>query len=101
MKIYIDPELINDIRNCVSKDANIKELIDNCGRWMTYEKIVEEWEDFNCTPEDVISECYYIIDKDIKYYDIIDENKMLYCMVDEFLCDSIDFLKQQNKELIV
>ena len=91
MKIYIDPELINDIRNYVSKDANIKELIDNCGRWLSYRGIQAEWEDFGCTIENVMSDCYYIVEN----------NKIHYCMVDEFLCDSINFLKQQNEELII
>ena len=86
MKIYIDPELINDVRKNISKNANIEQLIEICGRWLSYKEIQEEWEDFNCTIEDIILECYYIVEG----------NKMLYCMVDEFLSDCYHIIQRLN-----
>lgn len=84
--MYIDPELINDVRKNISENANIKQLIEICGRWLSYRGIQAEWEDFDCTVEDVMSECYYIVE----------DNKILYCMVEEFLSDCCCIIKRLN-----
>lgn len=77
--MYIDPELIDYITKNYGKNIDIEKIIEHCGIWYSFEDIKKEWEDYEATLEDIVSDTYFIIE----------ENKILFCSVNNIL-DDID-----------
>lgn len=85
--MFIDPELVIYIEKNYGYNIDIDKVVENCGIWCSLDGIKAEWEDFEATLEDVISDTYFIVE----------DNKMLFCTVnnilediDMFLCNGIN-----------
>jgi hypothetical protein len=88
-KMYIENELCSWIHRRCSKanfrietEENMKEILENCGIWYSFEGIRAEREDFNMSLEDCIKEYWYVID----------ENKILFTNPDQFSDDLDEYL---------
>ena len=75
--MYIDKSLIALCEERYGKNFDINKAIECCGIWYSLEGVRAEWEDFDATLEEVISE----------YYFIIEENKILFCSPEQFISD--------------
>lgn len=65
--MFVDNELVEYITKNFGINADINEILDNCGVWLTLEELSEEWGD-PVSLEEAMSQTYYIVDK----------NKMLF-----------------------
>lgn len=79
--MYIDEELRQYITENFGINADIDEILDNCGLWLTLEELSEEWGD-EVLLEEAMHQTYYIVDK----------NKMLFAS-DSILDDINEFMR--------
>lgn len=86
--MYIDPELVDYIIMNYGTKVDINKIVENCGIWCTLDGIRAEWEAFEATLEDVITDTYFIVE----------DNKMFFCAVSNIIDDIDTFITRGKHE---
>ena len=89
--MFIDPELVCYIEKNYGYNIDVDKIVENCGIWCTADAIRADWEDFEATLEDIISDTYFIVE----------DNKMLFCSVNNILEDIDMFITGGINEIYI
>ena len=87
--MYIDADLIRYLEKENFRSTDVVEVIEECGIWYSFEGVKAEWEDFDATLEEVMSE----------YYFVVDGNKIFFCSPEEFIddCERVEVINGKLK----